>query len=217
MAKYKKGILGGFYGTVGNVIGSSWRGIEYIKSKPASVNDANTEAQRMQRQKFELIVSFLRKVKPVIDIGFVRGNVRSTSMNRATSYNLKNAITGTYPDQEIDFPSLLISRGDLTPSQDASVESTDPAEVGFSWADNTGMGSAQADDMAVLLVYSPELGIASYLIDDSIIRLDGGYTMTLPSGYEGETVECYLAFVSADGKETSNSDYLGSVVVTETP
>jgi hypothetical protein len=30
MAKIKKGILGGFFGSVGPVIGGSWKGISYI-------------------------------------------------------------------------------------------------------------------------------------------------------------------------------------------
>lgn len=136
-----------------------------------------------------------------------------TATNRASSYNLKNAVMGMYPDQEIDFASVLVSRGDLSQGQDAGVESMDPGEVTFSWSDNSGTGSAQAEDTAMLLVYNPEKGTAVYLVDGSVIRLDGGNSLILPSGYEGNTVECYLAFVSPDGKEASDSEYLGSIVV----
>ena len=40
MAKIDEGILGPFSGKVGEVIGSSWHGIPYIKSRPAVFHDA---------------------------------------------------------------------------------------------------------------------------------------------------------------------------------
>ena len=36
MGKIKQGILGGFKGKVGTVIGSSWNGIAYMKGQPQS-------------------------------------------------------------------------------------------------------------------------------------------------------------------------------------
>lgn len=38
MGTIKQGILGGFSGKVGNIVGASWRGIDYIRSMPASVH-----------------------------------------------------------------------------------------------------------------------------------------------------------------------------------
>ncbi|MEX0780357.1 MAG: DUF6266 family protein [Balneolales bacterium] len=212
MAKYKKGILGGFYGTVGNVIGSTWKGIEYMKSKPAHVFNPKTIGQQTQRQKFGLIISFLKQVKMVIKIGFSRGSARTTEMNRAASYNLKNAITGNYPDQEIDYPSLLLSRGDLTGGENAVVSAVNPDEVHFEWDDNSGVGSATAEDQAMVIAYDPESGHVAFQTN-ATERQFGEYDLLLDSGFQGQTVECYLAFVSPDGNEASNSDYLGSVVV----
>lgn len=216
MARYKEGILGGFYGSVGNVIGSSWRGVDYMRSRPARVNDAKTPAQLAQRQKFQLILHFLRRVKPMINLGFQSDRPRTTSMNLASSYNLKNAIAGTYPDQQIDFPSLLISRGDLTGNWSAVAESNDPGEIEFSWPDNSESGSAQPDDKVMILAYDPVRELPVYQVD-AAERQDESAALSLPAILEGETVECYLAFVSPDDKEASDSIYLGSVTVTETP
>ena len=49
MGKIKQGILGGFRGTVGTVVGSSWNGIAYMKGKPQSVKNPKTDAQLQQR------------------------------------------------------------------------------------------------------------------------------------------------------------------------
>ena len=52
MGKIKQGILGGFKGKVGTVIGSSWNGIAYMKGLPQSVKNSKTAAQIIQREFF---------------------------------------------------------------------------------------------------------------------------------------------------------------------
>ena len=47
------GILGGFRGTVGTVVGSSWNGIAYMKGKPQSVRNPRTDDQVQQRNFFK--------------------------------------------------------------------------------------------------------------------------------------------------------------------
>ena len=52
MGKIKQGILGGFKGKVGTVIGSSWNGIAYMRGLPQSQKDPKTAAQIAQRDFF---------------------------------------------------------------------------------------------------------------------------------------------------------------------
>ena len=51
MGKISQGILGGVSGKVGNVVGGSWKGIDYLKIMPASVANPQTPAQMDQRSK----------------------------------------------------------------------------------------------------------------------------------------------------------------------
>ena len=53
MGKIKQGILGGFKGKVGTVIGSSWNGISYMKGQAQSVRNPKTPAQMIQRDFFK--------------------------------------------------------------------------------------------------------------------------------------------------------------------
>ena len=53
MGKIKQGILGGFKGKVGTVIGSSWNGIAYMKGLPQSIKNPKTAAQQAQRALFK--------------------------------------------------------------------------------------------------------------------------------------------------------------------
>ena len=52
MGKIKQGILGGFKGKVGTVIGSSWNGIAYMRGLPQSTKDRKSAAQLAQRDFF---------------------------------------------------------------------------------------------------------------------------------------------------------------------
>lgn len=45
MGTIKKGILGGFSGKVGTVVGSSWKGIAYMRSLPQNMKNPRTEGQ----------------------------------------------------------------------------------------------------------------------------------------------------------------------------
>ena len=53
MGKIKQGILGGFKGKVGTVIGASWNGIAYMKGLPQSIKNPKTASQQAQRDFFK--------------------------------------------------------------------------------------------------------------------------------------------------------------------
>ena len=52
MGTIKQGILGGFNGKVGTVVGASWKGISYMRGIAQSVRNPKTEAQVKQRNFF---------------------------------------------------------------------------------------------------------------------------------------------------------------------
>ena len=59
MGKIKQGILGGFKGKVGTVIGASWNGIAYMRGLPQSIKNPKTAAQQAQR-------AFFREVQDLV-------------------------------------------------------------------------------------------------------------------------------------------------------
>lgn len=97
MAKIDEGILGPFSGKVGEVIGSSWHGIPYIKSQPAVFHDAKSPAQLAQRMKMQVAHGFVKSVKIYAEIGFRMVSGNQTPYNRAVSCIMKQAIVGEYP------------------------------------------------------------------------------------------------------------------------
>ena len=213
MGKISQGILGGFSGKVGNVIGGNWKGIDYMRVKPASVANPKTEGQVDQRSKFSTVLQFLQPLQGFLKVGFHAYAVKMTEFNSAMSYNVKNAITGEYPDYAIDFESALISRGALTGALNPEANSPGLGQVQFNWADNSNDGNASPADKAMVLVYNPEKNEAVY-VTDGPERSTGTHTLTVPDNYADDTVHAFIAFINEDGNVVSNSKYVGEVVVT---
>ncbi len=211
MGTIKQGILGGFSGKVGTVIGGSWKGIAYMRSQAQSVKNPRTEAQMEQRSKFALTLAFLKPITNYIRTGYKTYANKQTAFNAAMSYICKNAIAGTYPDYSLDFQAVLVSRGSLTPAENASA-TTAEGKLTFTWTDNSGIGDALATDLAMPLIFNKDKNEAVFNTSASS-RADGSVEINVPADWVGNEVEPYIAFMSADGKNVSNSVYLGDKVI----
>lgn len=207
-----KGILGGFSGKVGTVVGGTWKGITYMRSKGPGGRTTFSQSQMEQHAKFAASIKFLQPMVSLLNTTFKDYAVKMTGFNNAMSYTLKNAITGTYPVYTVDYSLALVSRGDLPNALSPSASSTGTAgKVVFTWTSNQGVGKAAPDDKAVLVVYCPEMKLCVYT-DAGPDRSTGTGELTV-TGFAGKTVQTYVAFISADGRDLSNSIYTGQLTV----
>src|SRR5690349_2360801 len=104
MGRIKKGILGGFGGTVGTVVGGNWKGIDYMRSQPVTSDAPPTPAQQSQRLRFSLATKFLSTMTDLLSVGFQDFAVEMSGFNSAVSYFLDNAVIGTAPNYSISYP-----------------------------------------------------------------------------------------------------------------
>src|SRR5690554_496077 len=156
MAVINQGILGGVSGKIGNVIGGTWKGIDYLRIKPSSVANPKTEGQLDQRSKFAKVLFFLQPMADFLRVGFKQYAIKMTEFNAAMSYNLFNGVVGTYPNYNIDYPNALVSRGNLKGVANGTATSTAPEEIEISWDDNSSSGNALATDKSLILVLNPD-------------------------------------------------------------
>lgn len=209
MGKISQGILGGLSGKVGNVIGGNWKGIDYIRIKPSSVANPRTEGQVNQRNKFSATLEYLQPNKEFLKIGYKSFATKKTEFNAAMSYVLNNAVGGIAPNFTVDYANALLSRGSLSGALNATTDLSTAGQVSFAWDDNSTEGNANATDKAMVLVYNPSKKESMYVLNGAD-RTVGLQDVTIPTTYAGDTVELFIAFVSEDGKQVSNSIYLGS-------
>ncbi|WP_299581656.1 DUF6266 family protein [uncultured Sunxiuqinia sp.] len=211
MAVINQGILGGFSGKVGTVIGGSWKGIDYMRSKPISVANPRTPAQVDQRTKFVTVLNFLQPLTSILRTGFKDYAVKMSAFNAAMSYTIQNAISGIYPEYGITYADALVSRGSLTGALNPSVLVTTPGLIDFSWVDNSGTGTALATDKAMLVIYNSAKKQA-VTINGGNTRASGSQEVMVPTTFTGDELNCYIAFQNENQSEVSNSTYLGEVV-----
>lgn len=211
MGVIQKGILGGFSGKVGTVVGGSWKGIDYMRSKSAKRNFMPTPAQQEQQAKFKLMVAFLHSMSGLLADSFRNYAIKMTGFNNALSYNLKNAVVGLYPSYTVDYSMVLVSRGDLPNAIAPKVTAAAGSLINYAWVDNTGTGKAKATDLTILVVYCESTNQSLYVVGGAA-RSIGTDTLNV-ANFKGKLVETYLGFISADGREVASSMYTGQVTV----
>lgn len=203
MGTIKQGILGGFSGKVGTVVGGTWKSVNYMRALPVSVANPRTEKQLCQRTKFSLAVSFLSSITPFVRIGYSMYAQKQSGFNAALSYIIKNAFTMNGADLSMDYNKVMVSRGSLISAFNAAVTLEDD-KASFSWDDNSGMGDALETDLAMLLVYNKDKGEAVYN-PAAAMRSAVKAELELPVSWRSDALVAYLGFCSADGKNVSNS------------
>ena len=227
MAKIDEGILGPFSGKVGDVIGSSWHGIPYIKSRPAVFHDAKSPAQLAQRMKMQVAHQFVKSIKNVITIGYRYVAGEQIPYNKAVSYIVKNAIVGEYPDMGIAPDIVMVSQGNLMGAEECIAIKEDE-KITFSWniTDEKGQSSLKEkglstskekaakhpkmrkDDTAWLVAYNFAKQ-ESKTVQAS--RGEGHGTIEIPTDWKGDGIGCYLFFASNQNDAISDSQFLGIV------
>jgi hypothetical protein len=211
MGRITKGILGGFSGTVGTVIGGTWKGIDYMRSRPNKKKSMSTVDQIAHQLKFALVMRFLQTMTGLVEITFKSAANRMTEFNAAFSYNLKNAVGGVAPDFTVDYSKVLVSRGNLPNAGAPTATAAGGGVIDFAWTDNSGTGSAVATDKTALAVYCPALDSTIYT-SGTTTRADAGEKLDVTL-FTGQTVETWIGFVSPDGAEAANSLFLGEMKV----
>ena len=116
MARMKKGITGGLSGSIGPVVASSWKGIDYLRAQSSKNKKKRSTAQLMQRAKFALAANFMSNLNDLLTISFQDFAVGMTARNHATSYTIHNAVYGEYPNLQLDYSEILIARGNRLPN-----------------------------------------------------------------------------------------------------
>ncbi len=202
MGKIRQGILGGVSGQVGNVIGGSWKGIDYVRVKPASVSNPNTTAQQQQRGAFSQVVDDARLLlSSVLQPYWDSFANNQSGFNRFISKNISEYDqNGLVTPGNIDMAlGTLVGVAGLQFSSDSGAGEHDVA-----WDDNTGQADAQSTDEAVVVIYNQTQDY--WLVEDSgTQRSNTGLVVTDSNVASNDSVYGYLFFKRPDVSKVSDS------------
>lgn len=208
MATYSNGILGSFSGTVGSIVGSSWRGIPVIKSRPVRKKTELTSLQEQQRARFLLMTRFLRPLTDLLNQTFQKSAVGMTCFNKAFSEN-KGAIIGDYPGITIDYPKIVLSKGRLPLGEPPTLSSPEPGKLLLTWKTGDGINRQLTKGRAFIAAYNEEL---SRWIFNQYTLGDGSTSCMLDAApFRSKRVQAYIGFMSAGNHKMSESRYMGPI------
>jgi len=207
MGIIRRGILGGFTNKVGNIVGSTWKGIAIIKSLPLSVANPRTAAQVRQRNKFKELVhwgSIL--LSPIIKPLWDRWATQMSGFNAFISAN-QGAFS---PSGQLELQKLQLSRGRIlepalvryaVTGQNLSITLTHPQNDRF---------GLPTDRIFIVALDEGHRAAGAAVITNSTrgsqptTQLSVPYNPTMdPTG----DVYVYAGYLRADGSEVSNSKW----------
>lgn len=202
------GIGGSFIGKSGNMVFYMLNGKNIGRRIGINLNPP-TEKQLRCRRQIALVAELLNPIKQLVNIGYLAEAIKRNKQPYvlATSHHKTNAIQGTFPNQSIDFEQLQFSSGELRTAQSATVAYNDN-QLHFSWTNRPNMSFDESRDQVMLLAYYPEIQAATYTLYGTERRTESAILDISPD-FESGRVETYLAFISADRKNVSNSIYTG--------
>lgn len=218
MARMKKGIHGSISGKIGDIVGSSWRGIDYIKSKPKRTKPA-TEGELKNQFVFAYTQYWLQPIKEFLKAGFRNDTHTVFGVNAAKSYLHKHALTKDGFNSKIHPERMKVSVGDLPLSDAIKVEKTSPNELTFSW-DKGFIKGANPQDQIMLLAYhftdEEELvtGNVCGTIAGQLRDVGSAKLIIEPNIKEPNLIyHIYAAFSAFDRSRQSDSIYLGTIII----
>ncbi|WEK20921.1 MAG: DUF6266 family protein [Candidatus Pedobacter colombiensis] len=214
MAKIRNGIFGPIHGKIGNVVGSTWKKIPYLRLLPdkTEITKPATPGQIACREKFRFVQEWLVPFYPYVTVGFKNFAKDKTEINAAFSANYKLATVGAYPDLSIDYSKVVLSKGSLPGLFNAKARlSANARELELSWESNYNDDSS-FDDLLILTIYNRELKIIDGFIG-GVRRTDLKCSLKLIPKLLGKSLDVYVSVISLNGKKVANSEYLGRVEV----
>ncbi|WP_285054867.1 DUF6266 family protein [Pedobacter ginsengisoli] len=212
MGQLKNGPFSGFTGRTGSLVGYRKFGKWVMAAVRATASREPSLLQSYTIMRFTMMVEWLGWASDFIDIGYQNYASEMSPMNAAVKYNLEHAVAGVAPAYSIDYPNVLLSRGRLALANQLVMATTVDAQLDFTWTANIGTWKGAVTDDAAFIVYNPskQLFVMSIGV---VTRAALSFDMVLPSQFSGDNVHVYMAFVSADGKSVSTSEYVGATVV----
>ncbi len=196
----------------GTAVFSKQFGKNTMRTKPIEVSNPKTVPQKQQRSKFTLMVALSRMFLSFLRIGFKQVATSMSQFNMFMKTNIREVISGAYPNYTIDFTKLKVSKGTLMGVDGGTAAAAAGRLVNIAWVDNSGTGDALETDKALQLVINYDKG--AVLQDTSTkSRIDEAASLTAPLSWVGDDVHVYLAFIDATGYKVADSSYLGTVTI----
>lgn len=201
MAKLNMGILGGFTGKVGTVVGYIRKGQPVIRALPQKSQAEPSAEQKSARKRFGALRKAIPAFVPAFNIGF-RSRLDEKMVHCVAFSELWSlGVVGGLPECEIDYSRIIVSKGRRPNLAAATIKRIGEGKMKAQWAPKGNIPPADGTDDVYLAIFSKDENYVR--VSEPVKRSSGELEMNAP---EGE-LHCYLFAGAASEKETSLSQY----------
>jgi len=209
MARFKNGLNGIFTGKIGNLVGIERKGKQFGRSMPRPSQKPPTQRQLDQRAKFAVAMNWLNALGSYINIGYQSGNDNATPLNRAVSYHLKEAMLGTGQDYQMDYPKVILSRGELLVSWILEVIKHPGNIIIIKWDNPPETIYCDAEDRVNVIFYNPQK--EQYLTFENVAAREAKeVSLQMEKNFASDTIHGWMHYVNKEGNQVSTSVYMGA-------
>lgn len=214
MGKVNCGILDGFMGKVGTVVGGFWKGIPVMRAYVRNGRDANSEAQRLQRLRFKATSQLSSVFLDATIIGLRKAAVanRMTESNVFFALNADKVTASGLDTLSVDYTGIVVAAGPL-PQVGFDVPGFDtPQQVDVDFKANLECKYANADDDVYVFVYCHDAD--SGVLSAPVKRSEGTVSVKVPADWNGLKVHVWGFAMgtkeSLRAGQASDSAYIGT-------
>lgn len=213
MAKVNCGILDGFIGKVGTVIGSFWKGIPVMRAWQRKAKGGNSDSQQLIRARFSALGSLASEFLPVLRMGMagVASRHRYTEVDAFVSKNWDAAHATVPGSATVDYADLVVAEGNLPKVYFGTPHFDTAQTVEVSFVAGSEASGADPSDSVYLFAYCPD--IDEGMLSEAVARSSQRATLTVPSHWNGLTVHVWGLTVGGsltNKGNVSDSSYVGT-------
>lgn len=212
MGIIKRGILGGVANKIGNVVGSSWKGIATLRSLPLSVANPNTLAQRTNRNSFSIMSKLGSEVLATVCQPLWNRDAKQMSGFNAYVMNNKRAFDENWVAW---LANPIMSKGNLSATLQNAALNDGGKTLVFVYESSLKNPQDARDDIAYLqVIHQNNSNPAKQSFEakgfvTTARRSDGHVNVINPfETSEGDKLIFSLSFKSVDGRDVATSSSL---------
>ena len=216
MGKIKQGILGGFKGKVGTVIGSSWNGIAYMRGLAQSVKNPKTAGQQTQRGFFREVMDLAGQLSNE-QLAFLFPTAPSGMTRRNALVKQLAAVSAVDGDTKSVDLGNINSLGNAATADMPEVAITAAGEnLTISWNGDNDFRAEHGDEYPVIFVTNVTKKKV-YLVPSTVaIGTTGAQSFNVGLAAYGEAEDTFSGFMLATGGKVPLVGF-GTMIVTKRP
>ena len=216
----KYGPFGPFTGKLGGLVTYIRKGETVSRMVPHVIKRPGTLGQLASRKQFSMAQKFVAPVRDFVSYSFhpLTKNTTRIPQNQATSLFRKHAIMGEYPDFWIDYSKVIMSKGNLPAPLNANVLREGDL-LTFTWTVDPNWDYLLNSDQVMMMAYLPDTLNAAFIVG-GIQRTAGMATLQFDPELRTDAwvkrdtrVETYIAFISNDRQQVSDSIYTSQIIL----